>query len=110
MKIGLSNFYVNNLCKKLIGNYFIGTFACDKLNKKAETILSRIKRNKPFCLIVNLSPSHHKGTHFVAISYRNSKIVLFDSLALNYEDPNITAFLNRISNQHQIVKFTTLKS
>ena len=99
MPIVLTNNYVNKLCKTLTGSYFIGTFPCDMLANKRKTISSRIKSKEPFSLIVNLSPSHHKGTHFVAISYRDSQLVLFDSLALPYQDPNIQLFIDSVQKK-----------
>ena len=106
MIVRLSNKYVNKLCKDLTSDYYLGTFACDKLPTKS--IISRMKRETIFALIINLSPSHHTGTHFVCISYRQNKLVLFDSLGLPYEDPNIKKLVKTLK-KHKDFTFRKLR-
>ena len=109
MQLGLTNLYVTNLCKKLTGSYFVGTFACDVLKQKiGKTLISKLKRNKEFALVINMSPKSHPGSHFVALTYLCKRLVLFDSLALPFNDPNIEAFVNSIT-QNSNIRYVKLK-
>ena len=108
MIIGLTNKYVHNLCKQLTGSYFIGTYPCDVLLKKRKTILARMKKEVPFSIDVNLSPSHQDGSHFIAMSYSKKKLELFDSLTLPYRDPNIVKFIDSLKKDKDF-SFTKTK-
>ena len=93
-RLGLTNDYVETLCKKLTGsNYFLGVLPCDYLEKKSKLLFSKVEKNKAFAIIINLSPSYHSGSHFVTITYKNHHLILFDSFALPYQDPNIWTFI-----------------
>ena len=107
MNIGLSNTYVTNLCKKLMGSYFISTFPCDLLLEKTKTLISKIKQDEGFSLVVNMSPSSFSGSHFIALSYRSNHLILFDSLALPYKDPNINLFVQAIQKSCNVT-FTSI--
>ena len=106
--LGLTNNYVQLLCKTLTGSYFVGVFPCNLLKTKSKEVLRKVEKNIPFSMIINLSPDHHEGSHFVALSYRDNDLILFDSLGLKFDDPNIKAFVSCIQEKCKKVKFTKL--
>ena len=90
---GLSNDYVENLCQILYSGNFLGVFPCDMLKNMEQIIKSSMP--KQFCVIVNLDPSNFKGSHFISMSYSRPEktLVIFDPLALKYNDPNVINFV-----------------
>lgn len=81
---GLTNGYLEKLCRKLIQN-FIGVFPCD--------IQPEISNVKCFSVIFNESKHDEDGTHFVAIHADSSNVYYFDSLGLKLENNFIKMFL-----------------
>ena len=77
---GLTNKYLENLSFKCL-KQFLGVFPCDFLND--------IKLKVNDTLIVNLSESSKKGSHFVALSIKNDNVIYFDSFGLKCENPYI---------------------
>ena len=70
-QLGLTNEYVTKLCETLTGSYFIGTLPCDYLVINWMKIKTKLLKNIPFAIIVNLSPSTHEGSHFITLTYRD---------------------------------------
>lgn len=81
---GISNGYLENLCKKTLKN-FIGVFPCD--------IQPEISKIKSFSLIFNESQHDEGGTHFVAVHANKNCVYYFDSLGLKLENDFIKMFL-----------------
>jgi len=75
---GTTNITLNNLCKKLFGDRFVGVFCADEY--------IRLKDNE--CCIVNSDPSTKSGLHWCAL-YKHklnkykSVIYFFDSFGRN---------------------------
>ena len=109
-KLGVSNHYVHQLCKRLTGTYFMGAMPCDALKNKVKESLTRIKNNIPYGIVINLSESLDPGTHFVALTCKDKHLVLFDSLDLTFEDPNITHYIASIQEKIPNFKFSRLKA
>ena len=93
---GLTNNYVDWLCRQLAGSEFLGVYSCDRLESLTIPKTS-------FQLIINIAPSWYPYGHFVAIAYDKSKhsLLYFDSLALGFKDPNIISFLERLRKETQ---------
>ena len=90
-KQGLSNEKIEkilNCCKS-----FIGCFACDQLETLSLT-------HFPCFLIVNTDKLNESGSHWIALYISRSKIEMFDSLGLIFENKipiPILAFIQRFS-------------
>ena len=63
----LSTTEINYICFNLFGNKYTGTYASDRIPKRFKYI------------IVNLDPSHKRGSHWVAMCNINNKIYVYDS-------------------------------
>ena len=80
---GLSNGYVENLMKCIspIPEKFKSVWPCDLFLEEMKKNKEELKRGD--CYIINLSASHHKGSHFVAVFLTSKKSAeYFDSYAL----------------------------
>ena len=82
--LGLTNKYLNELCKTLTGSYFVGTFPCDYFMSNSQKMLIKILNNKAWPAIINLSPSSHDGTHFVCVTYNNIDQSLLQTWAAQF--------------------------
>ena len=107
--IGLTNKYVKSLCFKLIPKQFIDTIPCNWLMHYIDLMKTRIMNGDSFGIIVNLSPDTHSGSHYIALSYNNGKLSFFDSLLLQYEDPNITAVVEYLLKNVPFIQFCMSK-
>lgn len=89
---GLTNDYLEKLCKKVLPKSFVGVHPCDKtpeVNKKSN-----------FSLIFNTGLSSSSGEHFVAVFAKNSRIFYFDSFGEPISNEYIKNFLSQFSNHY----------
>jgi hypothetical protein len=84
---GLTNKYVEDIGKKILGKIFLGTFPCD--------FNIQTKGRKVFCLIFNLSKHNTKGSHFVAIYTSKNEMIYFDSYGKKPTNKDIKAFISK---------------
>jgi len=84
---GLTNKYVEEIGRKILGKIFLGTFPCD--------FNVQTKNRKVFCLIFNLSKHNTKGSHFVAIYASKTELLYFDSYGKNITNKDIKEFINK---------------
>ena len=80
---GLTNGYVENLmtCISPKPEKFKSVWPCDLFLEEMRTNREDLKRGD--CYIINLSASHHRGSHFVAVFLSSKKTAeYFDSYAL----------------------------
>ena len=80
---GLTNGYVENLmtCISPKPEKFKSVWPCDLFLEEMRTNREDLKRGD--CYIINLSASHHRGSHFVALFLTSKKTAeYFDSYAL----------------------------
>ena len=80
---GLTNGYVENLmtCISPKPEKFKSVWPCDLFLEEMRTNREDLKRGD--CYIINLSASHHRGSHFVALFFTSKKTAeYFDSYAL----------------------------
>lgn len=85
MSIGLKNIELESLCKKILSKTFLGVFPCDYKLK--------IKCEKNFQVIFNLSKHDETGSHFVAINKTKNHIEYFDPFGLKCMNKYIKKFL-----------------
>ena len=83
MSKGLTNQYVEQLCKQLLKKHFIGVYPCD--------IQPKITK-KNFSIVFNTGDSTTKGEHFIALYVKNKIIYYFDSFGRIPRDNNILSF------------------
>jgi len=82
---GLTNAYVENLCKKVLRNHkFYGVFPCNH-HPSVE--------GRTYSLIFNTGDSSTPGEHFVAIYANNTCFYYFDSFGVACSDENINSFI-----------------
>jgi hypothetical protein len=81
---GLTNQYVEELGKTLIGKEFLGTFPCD--------IHPNVKKKNVFYLVFNLSKHDTKGSHFIAVFADNKNLMYFDPLGHKCDNKDIYNF------------------
>ena len=81
---GLSNVYIDDILRQKCKKY-LGIFS-------SNTIPSSLK-NVSGSLIVNLSPAHSWGSHFVTILLLADRVLYVDSLGKKCENPSILQFL-----------------
>lgn len=93
---GLTNGYLNETGKKMIGKTFIGSFPCD--------LQPNVRNKKKISIIFNLSKHNEKGTHFVAVFADSKRLLYFDPLGNKCENKNIIKFLKRNKESRKIVK------
>jgi len=82
---GLTNAYLDDLSKHLIGKSFLGVFPADGL--------SSMPKKKMFCLIFNTDLMKNPGKHFVAIHVTSDKVHYFDSFGNPNIQKNISDFI-----------------
>jgi len=81
---GLSNKYLEDLCKLCFKKFFVGVYPSD-----ADPITNR----KTFSVIFNLSPHYDPGSHFVCVIKFENSIYYFDSLGVKPNNSNINHYL-----------------
>lgn len=96
---GLKNKDLEKLCQKIIGKHFLGVFPSDIYPTNYN------KKNK-FYIIFNLSRHFQPGSHFVAISKSEDKVLYFDSLGKKCSNIGILRFLTSLN---QKVEYNTTK-
>lgn len=97
---GLTNQYVEQLGKNLIGKHFLGTFPCD--------IHPNIKKKTNFFVVFNLSKH---GSHFIAICADKKNLMYFDPLGHKCDNEDILTFLNLAKNKRKLKnKFPKIQS
>lgn len=105
---GLTNNYVQTLSIYLTSKkFFWGTFPCNELPRVYKKSQFFIASKKPFSMIINLSPNFTNGSHFVALMFKNDKLILFDSLNLQFADPNIEEFVKKIIEFKSSIQYYT---
>lgn len=81
--MGLTNKYVDKLCKDLKLDV-VGVYPCDKLKK--------IKKYES--IIINLDTSNMPGSHFVCLYHSGKSLVFFDSFNLDCTNLYIINYIN----------------
>jgi hypothetical protein len=84
----LSNFDINNLCKKL--KSFKGTYMRDELKS--------LKRSESESLIINYDLSKNSGTHWVLLFIKNKECIYFDSFGLT-PPPEVEQYCSGLSSR-----------
>lgn len=69
--VGLTNIEVENIGKKLLGNLFVGVYPADSI--------PNIKNMTNKSIIFNLSKHTEPGSHYIAVYFKRTKILYFDS-------------------------------
>lgn len=98
MSKGITNGYLENISKKILGKNFLGVFPCDvhpKINNKPE-----------FYIIFNLSKHNETGSHFVCLYSNKKNIFYFDSFGEKLKNEEINNF---VKNQKGKIKENTVK-
>ena len=91
---GLTNQYVEELGKKIIGKHFLGTFPCD--------IQPIVDKKKIFSLVFNLSKHDSKGSHFIAIFADENNLLYFDPLGHKCENADILHFMTKVRSKRKM--------
>lgn len=84
---GLTNAYLEELSKKLLGRFFVGVFPADGL--------SSTPKKKTYCLIFNTDIMKNPGKHFVSIFVSPKKTYYFDSFGNPKIQKNIASFIKK---------------
>lgn len=92
---GLTNQYVEEIGKKILGKIFLGTFPCD--------LHPKVKNKKVFCLVFNLSKHDAKGSHFVAIFASKENIIYFDPYGNKLSNAFIKTFVKNNKKQRKLI-------
>ena len=99
---GLTNGYLTDIGKVIIGKSFLGSFPCDMQPK--------IKRRN-FSVIFNLSKHTEKGTHFIAIFGDNKRLLYFDPLGNKCNNIDILTFIKKHRRFRKVLtKFKQIQS
>ena len=93
---GVTNGYLQDLGKKIVGKTFLGSFPCD--------MAPNSKRRKKFSVIFNLSKHNQKGTHFVCVFADSNRIFYFDPLGNACKNKYIMNFLTKNKLRRKIRK------
>ena len=93
-EVGLTNNYVEQICKKLFGNTFLGVYPCD--------IHPNIRR-KNFSIVFNTGDSSTSGEHFVCLYTNSSTLFYFDSFGKEPTDKNIQSFIRKQKHGRRFV-------
>lgn len=72
---GVSSLFIDGVLQKYCSDY-VGTYASDNIP------LARLSKLDRYSLVCNLSPAHLPGSHFVAFTVDERRIVLTDPLIL----------------------------
>jgi hypothetical protein len=100
---GLTNQYVEDLGKQIIGSKFIGTFPCD--------IQPQVSKKKCFSVVFNLSKHDTKGSHFIAIFADDANLMYFDPLGHKCENADILSFITKVKEKRKLkTKFPKIQS
>lgn len=100
---GLTNGYITNIGKKIIGKTFLGSFPCN--------LIPNIEKKSNFSIILNLSKLEEEGTHFIAIYADATKLLYFDPLGNNCKNKYINNFITKNKKNRKVVKtFPTIQS
>ena len=91
---GLTNQYVEELGKKILGKHFLGTFPCD--------IQPIVDKKKIFSLVFNLSKHDSKGSHFIAIFADENNMLYFDPLGHKCENADILHFMTKVRSKRKM--------
>ena len=91
---GLTNQYVEELGKKILGKHFLGTFPCD--------IQPIVDNKKMFSLVFNLSRHDSKGSHFIAIFADENNLLYFDLLGHKCENTDILQFMKKVKSKRRL--------
>lgn len=83
---GLTNQYLETLCRTVCDKNFLGVFPCD-LQPKIH------KNKKTFSIIFNTSKHNLKGKHFVAIVANKKQLIYFDSYGNKCSNKYIARFI-----------------
>jgi hypothetical protein len=94
---GLTNVYIERLLK-LFDNNFIGVFSADQLYDVTLTNNQSV--------IINLSTSYEKGSHFIAFKLDENKLIYFDSLCSYILPLEIRDFI--LSQHHDEFIYNTI--
>lgn len=99
MSVGLTNDYVEKLCKKiLINQKFYGVYPCDIQPKLS-------KKNDIFSIIFNTGDSSTLGEHFIALYFTPKCLFYFDSFGKKPIDPNIKLFIEGNKGRRRLIHF-----
>lgn len=100
---GLTNQYVEDLGKKIIGKKFLGTYPCD--------IYPNVTKKSVFYLVFNLSKHDTKGSHFIAICADEKNLLYFDPLGHKCTNKDILSFLEIAKKKRKLrTKFQKVQS
>jgi len=91
---GLTNQYVEELGKKILGKHFLGTFPCD--------IQPIVDKKKIFSLVFNLSKHDSKGSHFITIFADENNLLYFDPLGHKCENADILQFMTKVRSKRKM--------
>ena len=91
---GLTNQYVEELGKQILGKHFLGTFPCD--------IQPIVDKKKIFSLVFNLSKHDSKGSHFIAIFADENNLLYFDPLGHKCENADILQFMTKVRSKRKM--------
>jgi hypothetical protein len=91
---GLTNQYVEELGKQILGKHFLGTFPCD--------IQPIVDKKKIFSLVFNLSKHDSKGSHFIAIFADENNLLYFDPLGHKCENADILHFMTKVRSKRKM--------
>jgi len=83
---GLTNLYLEKLCRKFIGSNFIGVYPSDT---DPDT------KRKKFSIIFNLSPHYEEGSHFISVLKLDDLIYYFDSFGKPPKNLHINNFMKK---------------
>lgn len=86
VKYGLSNVYIANFLAKLKLKHWKGIFSSDNI--------PNFKKDENYAIVVNLSRSNERGSHFIVLVGCKGQVFLFDSLALPY--PSLPQSIQKI--------------
>ena len=90
---GVSNIYIEDILKPLT-KHFIGVFASNQIPPE-------LHKKQRFSIIINLSKSHEKGSHWIAIHKDKHKLIYYDSVGFPLTNSNIKSFLKKIKQDYQ---------
>lgn len=99
MARGLTNKYLNDITKKLVGHRFVGVYPCDVYPKTKKTC---------FSLIFNTAPKNSSGEHFVAVNVKNKSVFYFDPFGEPPKNDFINNYLKKIS-KGRLVKWNNVQ-
>ena len=93
---GLTNGYLEEVGKKLLGEKFLGSFPSDMQPK--------IRNRSKFYIIFNLSRVDEMGTHFIAIFANKNNLFYFDPLGNKCYKKDILTFITKYSKNRKVRK------